>query len=155
MVDVLRVGIVGSRKRHSLKDRKLVFDIVDRLIEINKRREVIIISGACRLGADEFAAQAARAYKIKLIEFPVPNIRYESKRDYAVAAFSRNKTIAENSDCCFALVSDDRVGGTENTIKHFLEMNKKVFIVNVLGMIYLLKNEDGNASDVKRETDKT
>lgn len=150
----LRVGIVGSRRRCSLLDRKIVFNLVERLIGENPGRQLTIVSGACRLGADNFAAEAARLYKVNLVEFPVPPGDYSERWMYAKAAYDRNRKIAENSDVGFALVHKDRKGGTENTILHYHDLKKNVFLVDERGKTYLSKMEERNVSDAAKDPDK-
>lgn len=134
----LFVGIVGSRRRNSLSDRKLVFKIVENLVSKFADRKVILVSGACPKGADHFASEAARSFSLEIVEFPVPKQNYESRGQFAQAAFARNKLIADRSDIGFALVSDDRTGGTENTISHFKSQKKKVYVVNENGEVSLI-----------------
>ena len=121
----MKIAIVGSRRRCSLFDRELVTNIV-----MNARdRGDTIVSGACRSGADSFAKQICDLYKLTIKEFPVPEKNYKSKWEFREAAFARNKQIAEYCDVCFALVTQDRSGGTENTIDHCHELGKRVFLV--------------------------
>lgn len=150
----LRVGIVGSRRRCSLLDRKIVFNLVERLLVENPTRKLTIVSGACRLGADSFAAEAAKLYKVNLLEFPVPPGDYAERWMYAKAAFERNRKIAENSDVGFALVHKDRKGGTENTVLHYHDLKKNVYLVDELGKTYLSKMEERNVSDAAKDPDK-
>jgi len=150
----LRVGIVGSRRRCSLTDRKIVFNLVEKIVVNNPHRDVVIVSGACRLGADNFAAEASRIYKLKLVEYPVVPGTYGERWEFAKAAFARNKSIAENSDVGFALVHQDRKGGTENTIHHYHDLKKKIYLVDESGRTYLSSIEEKNFSDVTQDPDK-
>lgn len=154
MKEELRIGVIGSRRRCSLFDRKIVFNLIERLIVLNPHRDVIIVSGACRLGADSFAAEAARIYNVKLIEHPVPPGEYKQRWEYAKAAYERNRKIAEDSHVGFALVHEDRKGGTENTIHHYHDLKKKVYLVDATGKTYLSKMEERNFLDVARDPDK-
>lgn len=116
---VLRVGIVGSRRRNNLPDRKLVFEIVQRAIAKYPDKKIIIVSGGCRKGADHFAEEAAKFFGVEPLLFPVsddPPVK--SRWEYRERAFARNYDIAANSDIVFALVHEDRTGGTENTVEH-------------------------------------
>lgn len=146
----LRVGIVGSRRRCSLKDRKIVFDIVKKLKDL-RDVDVTVVSGACRLGADNFAAEAARFYGVKLVEFPVPKKQYTHRGEFAMEAFARNRLIAENSDYGFALVHSSRTGGT---VSHYNDLKKKVFLVDDDGLTYLSTDEE-HSVESKEDTDKT
>jgi hypothetical protein len=155
MKEELRVGIVGSRRRCTLRDRKLVFNLVERIIELNPHREVVIVSGACRLGADNFAAEAAKLYGIQLKEFPVPKREYAHRGEYAKEAFARNLLIAQDSHVGFAFVHPDRDGGTENTVGHYHNLKKKVFLVDAMGRTYLSTMDERNLFDVARDPDKS
>lgn len=141
-----KIGIVGSRKRSTLVDRQIVFDIVAASIEHYGRENIEIVSGACPKGADHFAAEAARFYGVKLVEFPVPtDPPIKHRGDFRERAYARNKLIAEYSDVLFALVHSSRVGGTENTISHAYALEKKVFLVDEAAQIYL--SQDGQDSN--------
>lgn len=123
-------SIVGSRRRNGHRDRYVVFSLVDRLIRENIGRKVTIVSGACPKGADRFAAEAARAYGLELMEHPVPNEPpVTSAYDFRKRAFDRNRLVARDGrDGCYALVSDDRTGGTENTISHARDLGIKIHL---------------------------
>lgn len=150
----LRVAIVGSRRRASLRDRKIVFDLVERLVASNPDRDVVLVSGACRLGADHFAAEASKIYNIPIKEFPVPPGEYTQRWQFAQAAFARNKLVAEDADVGFALVAPDRKGGTEDTVHHFHDLEKRIFLVDGMGRTYLSSMEERNVCDVTKDPDK-
>ena len=150
----LRVAIVGSRRRCSLQDRKIVFNIIEQIIARSHDRKVVLVSGACRLGADNFAAEAARIYNVPIKEFPVPPGEYKERWQYAKAAFARNKLVAEDADVGFALIASDRKGGTEDTIHHFHDLKKKIYLVDDMGVIYLSSMEEIKVSDVTKDPDK-
>lgn len=125
----LRIGIVGSRRRNTARDREIVRDIVFSASRTARTLgwQLVIISGACAGCADEYAAEAASDVGAHLIEHlidksglpPYPAGRGEFTR----RAYARNELIARDSkDFLFALVSDDRTGGTENTIEHHLRL---------------------------------
>lgn len=154
MKSSLRVGIVGSRRRCSLTDRKIVFGLVEKLIRTYPQREITIVSGACRLGADSFAAEAAQLYGLKLLEFPVPKKDYAHRGEYREAAFDRNRLIAENSEMGFALVTRDRTGGTENTVEHYRKLRKRIILIDDVGRAYLSPSEESDRFDVKEDSDK-
>lgn len=117
----VRIGIVGSRRRNTLADRMIVYDIVRTAIRKFGKENVVIVSGACSRGADHFAAEAAKVFGVELLEFPVPldpPIAEGDRNEYRKRAFARNRLIVENSGIVFALVHEDRKGGTENTVWH-------------------------------------
>lgn len=155
MKSQLRVAIVGSRRRASLHDRKIVFDLIERLIKSNSHRDLVLVSGACRLGADNFAAEASKIYGVPIKEFPVPSGDYKGKWQFAQAAFARNKLVAEDATVGYALVAEDRKGGTEDTVKHFLNLKKNIYLVDGTGRTYLSSMEEQNVSDATKDPDKT
>ena len=114
----MRLGIVGSRRRNSMEDFKLV---KDKVIELNPER---IVSGGCKEGGDDFAEEIAAEFNIPIdIYKPKLPSRGSSYSKFVKAYHNRNATIGWIVDKLIALVSDDRTGGTENTIKYFLEFN--------------------------------
>ena len=121
----MKLGIVGSRRRNSLEDKKLIWR------QLLLRLPDMIISGGCKRGADRFAEELAEELKIPITIFNpefhlFPNTRYGKIEAY----YARNRKIAEVSDYLIALVAPDRKGGTENTIKYFRQarfyMNLKI-----------------------------
>ncbi len=106
-----RIGICGSRRRNSIQDFKLVCREFLAIYEPGD----IIISGGCPDGADHFVEWLAEEKKIPICVFP-PNWSKYGK----YAGFHRNGYIADQSDVLIACVSLDRKGGTEDTIKKFL-----------------------------------
>lgn len=129
------VGIVGSRRRSSLRDRQIVIDIIRKCVGM--WGDITIVSGACNRGADNFAAEYAREKGINLLEFPVPlDPPIKSKWDFRCRAFERNRKIVEHSDIVFALVSPDRTGGTENTLTHCTELLVLTWIVDEFGKLH-------------------
>lgn len=132
----MRVGIVGSRRRNSMKDRYQVFGLVEKLHQ--ESGDLVLVSGGCRKGADSFAEEAAKAYVVPMVIcLPVFS---EGAQFNAEPYFKRNRKIAENSDVIYAWVSADRTGGTENTIGHALNLKKTVYLVLDDGKVYLFKD---------------
>lgn len=117
----IKVGVVGSRRR---KDREFVESVVAHL-----PRDIIIVSGACE-GPDSWAVDKAKELDIEFKEFP-PNLPakdapyYEFVKSY----YTRNEQIAQYCDFLIAFVASDRTGGTENTIKHALKLDKQVILM--------------------------
>lgn len=137
---MIRVGIVGSRRRATHTDHEIVRGIVRAAVERYGNEEVVVVSGGCPIGADTFARICAEAYDVWCVEFK-PKVRPNAPRwEFTVAAFARNRTIAENCDVLFALVANDRKGGTENTIKHAHELKKIVYVIDETGQAYLEKD---------------
>ena len=134
----LCVGIVGSRRRATLFDRKIVHRLVEWLV--HNHQKIIIVSGGCPVGADAFAEEAAKLYDQPTHIFHIDKTGVSTKWQFTTKAYERNAEIAKNSDRLYALISDDRTGGTENTIKHALELGKPVYLVTSNGEVYLSKD---------------
>lgn len=106
------IGIVGTRKRDYGKDFEAVRT---KFLELYKEGDWIC-SGGCPTGGDRFAELIAKTYGIPILIF-YPNWKQYGKK----AGFIRNTYIANSSDLLIACVADDRIGGTEDTIKKFLK----------------------------------
>jgi hypothetical protein len=140
---MLRIGIVGSRRRNTQTDK---LQVTQRLIQILENSEpfsqrfydpsfewknyVTLVSGGCPKGADRFAEELAVELNLPIIlhlpdksKLPACPQRWH----FAEINFERNQWIARDSDILIACVADDRKGGTEDTIKHFLKTYKKSF----------------------------
>jgi hypothetical protein len=115
------IGIIGTRRRDSMKDYRLVADLFKELYDDGDR----IVSGGCSSGGDRFAEQIARGWQISI------TIHYAKwKKHGKPAGFIRNKDIAKDADVLIACVSKDRTGGTEDTIAQFKKMGKdKIYYV--------------------------
>lgn len=153
----MRIGIVGSRRRDSEEDRRIVYDIVRKHIVSSPNVQLVVVSGACKRGADNFAKQAVEFFKkeigeecVRLVEFPVRTWPGQTRGEFREQAFFRNGLIAEHSDIGYALVHPDRDGGTENTVDHYNSLRKTVHLVDGEGRSYL----EPMGSDVSKDTDK-
>ena len=106
------IGIIGSRRRDSHEDFKAVSDAFESIYEDGDR----IVSGGCPKGGDFFAERLALRHGISIL------VHYPAWNKYGKSAgFRRNTTIAKDADVLIACVSEDRKGGTEDTIRKFLE----------------------------------
>jgi hypothetical protein len=115
------IGIVGSRRRNTDLDAKLVREA---FLEFYKEGDEIV-SGGCRTGADSFAEKLAKLYQI-----PIKIYYAKWNKLGKQAGFARNTYIARDSDILIACVSKDRTGGTEDTIRKYLKFNKnQLFLV--------------------------
>jgi predicted Rossmann fold nucleotide-binding protein DprA/Smf involved in DNA uptake len=142
----IRIGIVGSRRRNSFSDRKIVTDIIRKAIDKYGRENVTIVSGGCEKGADAFAKSVTSIYQVNYQEHPIPrDPPVKHLGEFTERAYARNRKIAEDCDVLFALAHPDRTGGTENTISHALELGRRVFIADLEGRLYL--PSDAPASD--------
>lgn len=107
----MNIGIVGSRTRDTAEDLQLVKKA---FFKLNIFKGDVIISGGADKGADRFAYSIAKVEGLKLIiHFP------KYGQGIPACYFIRNTEIARESDILIACVSDDRTGGTEDTIKKF------------------------------------
>lgn len=109
------IGIIGTRRRDSLQDFKIVENA---FLKVYKPGDTIC-SGLCSKGGDRFAVILVQKYKVEPLWFPA---NWKLGRH---AGFLRNTNIAKSSDILIACVSEDRTGGTEDTIKKFINFGKK------------------------------
>lgn len=114
---MINIGIIGSRRRNTEEDKKL---IEKKLLElIDEFSEITIISGGCPNGGDFFAEELAKEYNIPIIIFKADWNKYGKW-----AGFVRNTDIAQESNILLSCVAEDRKGGTEDTIKKFNKFHK-------------------------------
>lgn len=130
---MIRIGIVGSRRRSTYRDHDIVRDIIRTAVEKHGNDGVIVVSGGCPTGADEFARISSEVLDTWYVEFRPKVEPYCQRWEFTVAAFARNRTIAENCDVLFALVASDRKGGTENTISHAKKCGVTYYVVDSKG----------------------
>jgi len=118
----LRIAIVGSRRR---LDREKVESLVNELPE-----DTIIISGGC-MGVDTWAVEAAKKRGLEFIEHEPKKIDENASYFEVVQTYyDRNYLIAEDAtDGIFAFPSEDRTGGTENTLKHAKKLKRKIVLL--------------------------
>lgn len=106
------IGIVGSRRRDSLHDLALTEKAFNKVYEDGDT----IVSGGCSKGGDRFAEIIARQ-----IGCPIKIYHANWKKYGKSAGFERNTYIASDSLVLIAVVAEDRIGGTEDTIKKFIK----------------------------------
>jgi len=117
------LGIVGSRKRNSLADKRLIES------EIRRLNPSELVSGGCSLGADRFAEELSHEMSIPIKVFR-PKLGPKMTYVQAVKAYyERNGRIAEYCDVLVAAVSPERRGGTEDTIRKAKKLGKNVKII--------------------------
>lgn len=111
----MKLGIIGSRKRHTAKDLAL---LVKRVREL---KPDMIISGGYSTGADEFAEIIARNLGIPITIYhpKLETTNRYPRHEVVKAMYARNDLIAWHSEALLALVAPNRKGGTEYTIKQF------------------------------------
>ena len=108
------IGIVGTRR----KDQIWHYRRVEEEFLKHYQKGDTVCSGLCSRGADRFALTISSVYLAKTLWFPA-----DWKTHGKAAGFIRNTDIARESDILIAMVSDDRTGGTEDTIKEFIEFH--------------------------------
>jgi hypothetical protein len=114
------IGIIGSRRRNNEKDLDYLTKVFLRYYDIGDE----IVSGGCSCGADRFAEVIAKRKQI-----PIKIYYAEWNRLGVEAGFIRNTYIAHDSDLLIAVVAMDRTGGTEDTIKKYLKMDKPLILI--------------------------
>lgn len=119
----MKYGIVGSRKRNTNEDLRLVYDkfldiaLRERNAEGEKEYQYgthQIVSGGTKYGADRFAEVIAKDNGLPIMVY---NADWKALNNSAGPI--RNTFIAKDSDILLACVSSDRTGGTEDTITKF------------------------------------
>ena len=130
------IGIIGSRRRNSEAD----YDQLEKaFLEIYKDGDRIV-SGGCSQGGDHFAEIIAKKYQIPITIYYAQWDKLGKR-----AGFARNTDIARDCNVLLALVSDDRSGGSEDTIKKAEKMGKSI--------ILLSKNPSSNISSEFNDSD--
>jgi cysteine synthase len=114
-----KIGIIGSRRRDTEKDYKLVEEQFCKIYNMGDT----IVSGGCPKGGDRFAELIAKRTGVSIKIFPADWEKYGRG-----AGFIRNTDIARESDILIACVSQDRTGGTEDTIRKFLKDKDKKYL---------------------------
>ena len=117
-----RIGVIGCRARNGDGDLADCENQVRKLYEPGD----MIISGGCPRGGDRFAEIIA-----KTLGCPITIYYPDWKKHGRSAGFVRNTDIAANSDLLVAVVHPSRTGGTEDTIRKYLEMNPDCAVFTV------------------------
>lgn len=126
----VRLGVVGSRRRNSPRDKARLKEFLRRAK--SKFPTLLLVSGGCPKGADRFAEEIAEELDLPIkIHYPdksklPPN---PERYHFAQINYARNTLIAEDCEILVALVADDRKGGTEDTIKKAERMGKKIILL--------------------------
>lgn len=127
------IGVIGSRRRNSRDD----FSYVSSALLKYFKDEDILCSGGCPTGGDNFAEIIAKRDGLSiLIHYPNWNgIGY-------FAGYQRNTKIAKSSTMLIACVTEDRTGGTEDTIKKFKDRIKDYEEIMEDGNILVIKPKE-------------
>lgn len=120
------IGIIGCRSRDSNSDLELCRKTFLEHYEKGDK----IVSGHCPRGGDRFAEIFAKELGLTEENGGLILHRPDWDQHGKGAGFIRNAYIAEDADIIIAVVAPDRRGGTEDTIKKCLKMNKPVIIVH-------------------------
>lgn len=126
----LKIGIIGTRKRNIRTDFQLVHDTFFRIYNENDW----IVSGHCLKGGDAFAEKISYDYGIPILIFP-------PKKKTAKEFFARNLLIAKHIDiviACLINPSDPiekilkrKSGGSEHTLRNFRKFHPEGRIIVV------------------------
>ena len=116
------IGVIGSRRRNSEDDYHIVEAAFFRAYKQGDR----ICSGGCPKGGDRFAEMIAK-------KFDIPILIYKAEWELfgRGAGFIRNTDIAQSSNILIACVAEDRKGGTEDTIRKFLQIQPATNLILV------------------------
>lgn len=133
-----KIGIIGTRRRNIRTDYMKVMEAFFKVYEDGDW----IVSGGCPKGGDAFAEKIARDFGIPILifharwnhEWDEENKSFKRKYNRA-AGFIRNTPIAGNSDVLIACVSEDRTGGTENTISQYKKILEKAITLKDIELI--------------------
>ena len=124
----MKLGIVGTRRRNTDKDYKIVEKAYLKICKTFNIHH--IISGGCQKGGDRFAEIIARKFGL-----PITIYHADWKRYGRSAGFERNTYIAEDSTILLACVAKDRTGGTEDTIAKFKLNHTKQYVKEKLILV--------------------
>jgi len=128
---IIRIGVVGSRRRNSLEDFGPLREAIKAKLEKYGYDKVQLVSGGCREGAGHFTEQIHKKLALPLpmiIHYPDKtklNPTLPPRISWAEINYVRNTLIAQDSDELLAMVTEDRKGGTEDTIKKFRRIKRR------------------------------
>lgn len=124
---VLKVGVVGSRRRNTEQDKQIIRQALQHLIAKDPEVKVFLVSGGCPLGADRFAEELAIELGLGIsVHLPDKSkMSEDTKYEYIKQLFSRNTLIAEECDVLL-VVYDGTSSGTKDTIQKTEKLNKPI-----------------------------
>ena len=132
----MKIAIVGSRRYENRnKIKKFIFRLIEKY-----GKEVTVISGGCKDGADRYAKKYALELGLQYEEYPpfhdvhnlycpLPESRYG--KPYSVKYYhARNKIIAGTSDYVVAFIQRGcETDGTMSTLRYAEKFDKKTIII--------------------------
>tara|TARA_Y100001963_G_scaffold145304_1_gene218722 strand:+ start:65 stop:466 length:402 start_codon:yes stop_codon:yes gene_type:complete len=133
----MKIGIIGSREYQNFRKVK------DTIFALKNKfgKDLTIVSGGCRDGADKFAKKYAIELDCNYIEFNPAHTpknlysalheNYYGKKYIPKNFFHRNKMLAKYIDYLIAFIPKGGVSnGTANTITEAKKCKKKVVIIS-------------------------
>lgn len=126
----IKVGVVGSRRRNTQKDKEIIRRALSH--RIKQGDSLYLVSGGCEEGADKFAEELSAELKLPIsIHYPDKSKLPDKPLYYQIVQmyYDRNILIAEECDLLIALPADDRRGGTEHTIRRAEALGKPVILL--------------------------
>ena len=130
-----KIIIIGSRRRDIEKDFAIVYKEFQKVYNIGD----IIISGGCPKGGDRFAEIIARRLNLTekngklIIRRPITPPKGSPRWKWAQVMYDRNTIVAqetEHDSVVIACITEDRKGGTEDTIRKVMT-NDKIHLNNI------------------------
>jgi len=130
-----KIIIIGSRRRNTFEDYKVVYNEFKKCYADGD----IIVSGGCSRGGDAFAERIARRLNLTekngklIIHRPTSPPKGSPRWKWAQVMYDRNTVVAQETDrdsVVIACVSEDRKGGTEDTIRKIMA-NAKIHLDNI------------------------
>jgi len=133
---MMKIAIIGSR---TYTNKKKIQDFLFRLKMEHKDME--IVSGGAKDGADKYAKRFALEFGLKYSEFPPQHQphnmhcvmeAYNYGKPYNVGYYhKRNKDLVKYSDKVVAFVKDDIItNGTKSALEYCKKNNKKFVILS-------------------------
>jgi hypothetical protein len=115
------IGIVGSRSRDTDADYQQLLEAFTAIYAEGDE----IVSGGCPKGGDRFAERIAKEWQV-----PIKIYYAQWNKLGKGAGFSRNTNIADDCNVLIALVTKDRTGGTEDTVRKAEKANKSIILLS-------------------------
>jgi predicted Rossmann-fold nucleotide-binding protein len=133
----MKIAIVGSRRyENKRKIKELIYSLQQKF-----KKDLTIISGGCKSGADKYTKKFALEADVKYVEylpahenkslFCVLPASYYGKSYSVKNYFARNKQIAKASDIIIGMIPNSIVSnGTQSTLDYGKKFGKKTIIMS-------------------------